>query len=165
MKNLLPVLLLLATIALGCSGTGETQKNATAATNATPATNETPATTAPTHTPAFPFLRPANPSPIRTPVASSPKSSNQTVADAIARHTTQAADEILSKTDTYCRKIGDLKLGKTLTPGEFLFLAAAMIDTAEKYPEFRKRFTQDKRGRYDYDQIGTAVFLVFLGKK
>lgn len=127
MKTLLPVLLLLAAIALACSGTSNTQT-----TNTSGQTGPTP--------------------------------NNRLVADVLAKRTTQSAEEILSKTDTYCRKIADLKIGKALTQSEFLYLASVMVDAAEKDQKVRKRFTLDKQGRYDYEQIAAAVYLVSLSK-
>lgn len=137
MKNLLPVLLLLAAIALGCSGSS----------GAPTTTNVAQSDPTPT----------ATPDPEPTPDA-------RVIADAISKHTTQTADEVLSKTDIYCRKIADLKIGKTLTQGEFLYIASVMVDAADNDQKLRKRFTLDRRGRYDYEQIATAVYLVSLNQ-
>ncbi|HQZ81629.1 MAG TPA: hypothetical protein PLR83_00285 [Pyrinomonadaceae bacterium] len=98
--------------------------------------------------------------------ATDPDGNDRIVAMAIAKRTRQDADEILASAMTYTRKTNDIgRSERPLSRAEFLYLITVIVDGVEKEPKLRKRFTVDQNGKYDFDQLATAAFLMAMSSR
>lgn len=97
--------------------------------------------------------------PTPTPISDQEKLERDTAAG-LALKVVEPVDKILELTDTAIGSIDRLDGPRKITRMEFLFLAANVIDGAEKDPKLRKRVSVDKNGKFTFDQVASAALLL-----